>query len=616
MYIRRIVLRVAVAVAACTASLAFLFTPGTVAGAATTPTLPKLPQIGVAQQAAQWLSGQFTSGDFIAGSTSSTPDYSETVNSILALAAANVDLPLAKASLAYMEVPANTNAYISAEGSDGPGQLSLLILAARALTVDPTQFGGSNLVSRLVATEQTTGEDAGLFGTEAQVPDYDAGAYDQGLALAALHASGVLANTSAISWLVQDQCSDGGWVAPDPTDNPCDGDPAQGAGPDTNTTAEALQGLADQGALPSAVETSALKFLETGQNSDGGWAYDPSAADNQQTSDPDSTSLVMQALIAMGLSPDSATFTVGGNTPLSLLLSFRITSGTDTGAFASAFGNPDTGDLFATFQSIPALAAVAFPFGPSGSSYQEVGSDGGVFNFGGANFYGSLGGAKLNKPVVGIAQTLDGLGYWLVASDGGVFSFGDAKFWGSTGSLHLNKPIVGIAATPDDGGYWLVGSDGGVFAFGDAAFDGSTGSLHLNKPIVGIAATPDGGGYWLVASDGGVFAFGDAKYWGSTGSLHLDKPIVGIAATPDGGGYWLVASDGGVFTFGDATYLGSTGSLKLNAPIIGIAATPDGAGYWLVASDGGVFTFGDATFSGSAAADGVHDVVGVAATTA
>ena len=81
----------------------------------------------------------------------------------------------------------------------------------------------------------------------------------------------------------------------------------------------------------------------------------------------------------------------------------------------------------------------------------------------------------LNKPIVGIAATPDGKGYWLVASDGGVFSFGDAAFYGSTGGLTLNKPIVGIAATPDGKGYWLVASDGGVFSFGDAAFYGSTG---------------------------------------------------------------------------------------------------------------------------------------------
>jgi hypothetical protein len=37
-------------------------------------------------------------------------------------------------------------------------------------------------------------------------------------------------------------------------------------------------------------------------------------------------------------------------------------------------------------------------------------------------------------------------GYWEVASDGGIFSYGGAEFYGSTGSLHLNAPIVGMAA--------------------------------------------------------------------------------------------------------------------------------------------------------------------------
>ena len=125
-------------------------------------------------------------------------------------------------------------------------------------------------------------------------------------------------------------------------------------------------------------------------------------------------------------------------------------------------------------------------------------------------------------------------GYWLVASDGGIFSYGGAQFYGSTGSLHLNAPIISMAATPDDAGYWLLASDGGIFAFGDAIFYGSTGGMHLNAPIVAMAPTPDGGGYWLVASDGGVFAFGDANFYGSTGSITLDRPIVGMASTIDG----------------------------------------------------------------------------------
>ncbi|HEY5108097.1 MAG TPA: PQQ-binding-like beta-propeller repeat protein, partial [Acidimicrobiales bacterium] len=163
-------------------------------------------------------------------------------------------------------------------------------------------------------------------------------------------------------------------------------------------------------------------------------------------------------------------------------------------------------------------------------------------------------------------------GYWLAASDGGIFTFGDAAFWGSTGALSLARPIVGLAATPDRRGYWLVASDGGVFSYGDAGFYGSTGALHLNRPIVGMAPTPDGHGYWLAAADGGVFAFGDAAFAGSTGGMSLNAPVVGIDAGPDARGYRLVASDGGIFAFGSAPFSGSTGSLHLVRPIVGAAA--------------------------------------------
>jgi uncharacterized membrane protein YgdD (TMEM256/DUF423 family) len=163
-------------------------------------------------------------------------------------------------------------------------------------------------------------------------------------------------------------------------------------------------------------------------------------------------------------------------------------------------------------------------------------------------------------------------GYWLIASDGGIFSFGAARFFGSTGSVHLNKPIVAAMASPTGGGYWLVASDGGIFAFGDAHFYGSTGSINLNKPIVAAMASATGAGYWLVASDGGIFSFGDAQFFGSTGAIHLNQPIVAAIVTPSGAGYWLVARDGGIFGFGDGAFFGSTGSIHLNQPIV--AALP------------------------------------------
>jgi len=227
------------------------------------------------------------------------------------------------------------------------------------------------------------------------------------------------------------------------------------------------------------------------------------------------------------------------------------------------------------------------------SGYRFVGSDGGIYNYGsGAPFLGSMGGTKLNSPVVGMATMPGGDGYDLVASDGGVFNFGSAQFYGSMGGKPLNKPVVGIAITPDGGGYWLVASDGGIFSYGDAQFYGSMGGKPLNKPIVGIAPTPNGNGYYEVASDGGIFTFptvGGPPFLGSAGSLTLNKPVVGMAVASNGG-YYMVASDGGIFSYPSTEpFYGSTGSIRLNKPIVGMDLV--GNGYYLGAADGGIFAF-------------------------
>jgi hypothetical protein len=250
-------------------------------------------------------------------------------------------------------------------------------------------------------------------------------------------------------------------------------------------------------------------------------------------------------------------------------------------------------------KNAPHLGAEPSNPNPCSGGYWLVASDGGIFSFGNAAFFGSTGNIRLNQPIVGMAATASRRGYRFVASDGGIFSYGDAVFYGSTGDKRLNQPIVGMATSPTGKGYWLVASDGGIFSFGDAGFYGSTGNMRLNKPIVGMASTPSGRGYWLVASDGGIFAFGDAKFFGSTGNISLHQPIVAMAASPSGNGYWFVARDGGIFNYGDAAFFGSAGGTPLSQPIVSMTTTRTGKGYWFTSAGGSVYSFGDAGFCGS-----------------
>jgi hypothetical protein len=74
----------------------------------------------------------------------------------------------------------------------------------------------------------------------------------------------------------------------------------------------------------------------------------------------------------------------------------------------------------------------------------------------------------------------------MVATDGGIFSYGDAPFYGSTRNIKLNSPIVGMTPTADGKGYWFTASDGGVFSYGDAPFFGSLGGTGVDD-VVGMA---------------------------------------------------------------------------------------------------------------------------------
>ena len=158
----------------------------------------------------------------------------------------------------------------------------------------------------------------------------------------------------------------------------------------------------------------------------------------------------------------------------------------------------------------------------------------------------------------GMAATPDGGGYWLVAADGGVFSFGDASFFGSMGGSHLNSPSSAWPPTPAPGatGWWPP----------TAACSHSTPPMSVPPEGAGSPGpssawprrqTAAGTGWWApTAASSASVTPASSGPWART---LLNAPVVGMAATADSGGYWLMGADGGVFSFGDAGFFGSHG---------------------------------------------------------
>ncbi len=352
----RMIASAALGVCLAVAAVAGPTTAGAVALAPEASSLPTLPQVPAAQTGAAWLASQINSSGYVV--TSGQPDLTATANVVLALASVGTQSSVAHRGVTYLE--SHVNAYVKVDGSDGPGQLALLILDAHALGISPTAFGTTDLVSRLLATERTSGADKGLFGV--QDPAYD-GAYRQGLALAALAGAGVTGSAlvrSAESWLEGQQCPDGGWTSFISTSNPCSGNPADYEGPDTNSTALAVQGLSAQGVLDKTAAAKASVFIRKAEDANAGWGYEPNTASTPGTTDPDSTALVIQAILALGQSPTAVAFDKGHANPASSLVSFRIASGTGTGSFR--FPGSSSPNLLSTYQAVPAVAAVKLPF--------------------------------------------------------------------------------------------------------------------------------------------------------------------------------------------------------------------------------------------------------------
>jgi hypothetical protein len=317
-----------------------------------------------AQQGAQWLANQIKANGGLLQNFGKA-DPVDTAYAVIGLRAAGVDKPATDQAIAALKTKLGVD--LETGGHASPAALAEYIIATHADGQDPRHFGGNaarnDLVNRLLLTARTKGHDAGLFG--AAEPTFD-GAYRQGLALAALRIEGVQnARVNAgINWLSKQQCANGLWESyRAQTGQPC---PAANAttftGPDTNSTAAAVEGLAAWSRFPK--KSLVLSSLAKIQSADGGF---PFVAAPGQASDPDSTALVIQALLAEQSAPGSAVWKKGTNTPFTALASYQIgCSSPDFGAFE--FPGSTAANVFATVQSVPALASKKLPVASSKAS--------------------------------------------------------------------------------------------------------------------------------------------------------------------------------------------------------------------------------------------------------
>ncbi|MGH7686091.1 MAG: hypothetical protein ACREN2_04655 [Candidatus Dormibacteria bacterium] len=237
----------------------------------------------------------------------------------------------------------SSNAGSACPASGSAGNCGYLLQAVLAAGRDPHAFGGVDVISRLAAYFDAA---TGKYG--------DGEAFTQSLAVQGLVAAGQAVPAAALTFLHNAENKDGGWDFMDVKDDPNAATNFDTS--DSNSTAMVLMALDAAG--DHSRDAAGLTWVQTLQNADGGFSFQGGG------SDPDSTAVVVQGILATGGDPTGSVWTVDGHTPMSDLVSTQDV----TGGYAFP-GSPV--DPFTTSEVPPALALVAFPPPPASQLYTK-----------------------------------------------------------------------------------------------------------------------------------------------------------------------------------------------------------------------------------------------------
>lgn len=207
---------------------------------------------------------------------------------------------------------------------------------------------------------------------------------------------------------------------------------------------------------------------------------------------------------------------------------------------------------------------------PSSGGYWLAARDSGVFSFGDARYRGnlidqlivrdnlppgSLNGGNileyLDGEIVDIAAAPTGQGYWLLGADGGVFNFGSAQFAGSpAGRFDPNWQHVARAILPRPGGYSVTvflypqgalteadGLIGGILQTWDCA--GACvlqGQYEAREAVAGVPAVPPPPPAAPPPDFAGQYLNIVGPTWCAT--QHLQRAWVQVDPEDDGFFYW------------------------------------------------------------------------------